>query len=120
MEHCALNFHAILSRCSHCNAIMRQNRGDHHQLQQSCLAALLRLQVSGCRRYIKLGMKDAQNTYNQLQAMLQARLDAKLAGSSKQALVPGPQAYPQSPAVPQQYSPAPQMYAAAQAPPAGY
>jgi hypothetical protein len=94
-----------------------QNRCDHHKLQLLCLAALLRLQVSGCRRYIKLGMKDAQNTYNQLQAMLQARLDAKLAGSGKQALVPGPQAYLQSPAVPPQYSPVPQRYAAATAPP---
>jgi hypothetical protein len=68
-------------------------------LPNICLAAL---QVSGCRRYIKLSVKDAQQTYNQLQAMLQARLDSKAAGSSSKAsgYVPGPQTYPQSPSVP--------------------
>lgn len=76
-------------------------------------------QVSGCRRHIRLGQKEAQQTYTQLQAMLQARLDSK-AGSGSKAYAPAPQTYPQSPAMPQQYSPVPQMYVVAQQPPAAY
>ncbi len=80
--------------------------------------------MSGCRRFIKLHRHDAQETYNQLQAMLQARMDSKLGcsgGSGKiPAYIPPQVVYPQAPPMPQQYAPMPQMYAAPQQPPAAY